>query len=428
MVMQGTNHHTLRKPQGHVRNDAHTDMHDDAHADHQIDLPDKLADFVAKKHHDNKYASASPRDKKQREQGIVRASYVGIVGNVVLVIFKSIVGIAANSIAIILDAVNNATDVLSSVITIIGTKLAGRRADREHPFGYGRIEYMTSLVIALIILAAAVMSMRESVEKILHPAITDYGTITLIVIIASIVAKIFIGWYLTRKGKEYDSGALYGSGIDSNYDAILTGGTLVAALAALWFDVNIDGIVGVIISLFVFKAGFDVLKDAVSPIIGERGDDALGRSLKKFITSYDGVLGAYDLILDNFGPNEIIGSAHIEVEDNMNACAISELTRRISEDVYKHFGILITLGIYATNTTGKYAPIHAMLRKLVVQHPGILGTHGFYVDSAANVVNFDLVVDFKEDDSAIRDEIIAKMQQAYPQFSYNVMIDRDYLD
>ncbi len=396
--------------------------------DYMVDLPDKLADFVARKHQAVKHASASPYDQKVREQGIVRASYVGIVGNVILVIFKSIVGFAANSIAIILDAVNNATDVLSSVITIIGTKLAGRRADRKHPFGYGRVEYMTSLVIALIILAAAVMSMRESIDKVIHPAVTDYGTITLIVIIASIIAKIFIGLYLTRKGREYDSGALYGSGVDSNYDAILTGGTLVAALAALWFNINIDGIVGIIISLFVFKAGFDVLKDAVSPIIGERGDDELGRALKKFITSYDGVLGAYDLMLDNFGPNEIIGSAHIEVEDSMSACMISELTRQISEDVYKRFGIIITLGIYATNTTGKYAPVHAMLQKLVIQHPSILETHGFYVDADANVVNFDLVIDFNEDDSAISNEIVQKMKEAYPQFSYNVMIDRDYLD
>lgn len=397
-------------------------------SDQKVEMPDNLAKFVHKKHRAQKHAHASMSDQKKREQGIVRASYVGIVGNVVLVIFKTIVGVAANSIAIILDAVNNATDVLSSVITIIGTKLAGRRADRKHPFGYGRLEYMISLVIALIILAAAVMSMRESIDKVIHPAVTKYGTITLIVIIASIIAKIFIGWYLTHKGREYDSGALYGSGIDSNYDAILTGGTLVAALAMIWFNVNIDGIIGIIISLFVFKAGFDVLKDAVSPIIGERGDDKLGHSLKKFISSYDGVLGTYDLMLDNFGPNEIIGSAHIEVEDNMNARTVSELTRRISEDVYDKFGILITLGIYATNTTGKYAPVHALLQKLVIQQPGILGTHGFYVDEATGVVNFDLVIDFKEDDKALRDAVVQKMEEAYPQFSYNVMIDRDYVD
>lgn len=394
--------------------------------DQKVEMPDNLAKFVHKKHRAQKHAHASMSDQKKREQGIVRASYVGIVGNVVLVIFKTIVGVAANSIAIILDAVNNATDVLSSVITIIGTKLAGRRADRKHPFGYGRLEYMTSLVIALIILAAAVMSMRESIDKVIHPAVTNYGTITLIVIIASIIAKIFIGWYLTHKGREYDSGALYGSGIDSNYDAILTGGTLVAALAMIWFNVNIDGIIGIIISLFVFKAGFDVLKDAVSPIIGERGDDKLGHSLKKFISSYDGVLGTYDLMLDNFGPNEIIGSAHIEVEDNMNARTVSELTRRISEDVYNKFGILITLGIYATNTTGKYAPVHTLLQKLVIQQPGILGTHGFYVDEATSVVNFDLVIDFKEDDKALRDAVVEKIRETYPQFSYNVMIDRDY--
>lgn len=367
------------------------------------------------------------QDAKRRERGIVRASWVGIIGNVVLVVFKCLVGFAANSIAIILDAVNNATDVLSSVITIIGTRLAGRRADRAHPFGYGRLEYMTSLVIGLIILVAGGISLDESIEKIIRPAEPDYSAITLAVIIASIFAKIAIGWYLTRRGRQLDSGALHASGIDSNYDAILTGGTLVAALAAMIWGVNIDGAVGLLISLFVLKAGFDVLKDAVNPILGERGDGKLGRELKDRICSYDGVRGAYDLLLDSFGPNETIGAVHIEVEDDMDARRIHELTRTIAEDIYRDYGIVMTIGIYAANTTGAYAPMNQKLKELAQAHPQVLETHGFYVDEGEKMVTFDLVIDFKADDEAIRDAVVEAMEKAYPGYRYNVVVDADYV-
>lgn len=210
-----------------------------------------------------------------REREIVKASVYGIIGNVLLVAFKMAVGFMSHSIAIILDGVNNATDALSSIVTIVGTKLAGRRPDRHHPFGYGRVEYLTSVVIAIIILVAGFISLRESIDKIIHPGAPSYSTITIIVIVVAILAKIAIGIMFKRFGDKTNSEALIASGIDSNYDAVLSAGTLVVAAAQNFWGLNIDGAVGLIISLVVLKAGFEVLGDALSPLIGGPEDKKL---------------------------------------------------------------------------------------------------------------------------------------------------------
>lgn len=363
-----------------------------------------------------------------RTKGIVRASYVGIGGNMVLVAFKLAVGIAANSIAIILDAVNNASDALSSIITIIGTKLANKPPDRDHPFGHGRIEYLTSMIIAVIILAAGLVSVRESIDKIIHPGETDYTYITVIVIVASILAKIFIGIYLGRAGKKFSSQALVASAVDSNYDAVISGGTLVAALVAMFWSIDIDGIVGLIISAFVIKAGIDILREALDPIIGARESDEFGHEIKMYIEKFPEVNGVYDLILDDFGPGTFMGSVHIEVDDDMTAGRIHELTRDISEKVYQKFHVILTVGIYATNMNVEFAPIRECLMTEVAKHPEVLGVHGFYVDSRKDQIDFDLVIDFKCDAEAIRHSIVKVVKEKYPQYKYNVVIDADYTD
>ena len=361
-----------------------------------------------------------------REREIVKASVVGIAGNMLLVAFKLVVGIASSSIAIILDAVNNATDALSSVITIVGTKLAGRRPDRRHPFGYGRIEYLTSMVIAVIILVAGLVSLRESIIKIIHPATPSYSTITITVIVVAILAKVAIGLYFKREGDKTNSQALLASGVDSNYDAVLSGGTLVVAIAQNAWDLNIDGIVGVVISLVVCKAGVEVLRDALGPIIGQREQDDYGRKIERYVASFPQVQGAYDLILDDFGPNETIGSVHIEVADNLTAREIHELTHKISVGLLDTFGIIATVGIYAANTTGQFAPMRKRLQELADAEPKVLQVHGFYVDAAQQTAYFDLVVDFKANGEAIEQSIVNGLKRNYPGYTFVVTIDTDY--
>lgn len=363
---------------------------------------------------------------RQREQAIVRASLVGIFGNLALTLFKFIVGFASHSIAIILDGVNNATDALSSIITIVGTKLAGRRPNRAHPFGFGRLEYVTSVIIAVIILAAGVISLRESIDKILHPANTNYTAITITVIVVAIVAKIVIGVYFHRRGKATNSQALIASGIDSDYDAVLSAGTLVVAIAQLVWNANIDGVVGLIISLVVCKAGIEVLGQALAPLIGTREDDKFGREIREYVESFPEVQRAETLILDNFGPNEIIGSIKIEVADTLTARTISELSRKIEAGVREKFNVMLVVGINAVNAIGTFAEVRQKLEELTQANPSVISFGGFYGDEDTLTVYFNLLLQFKCDGEKVRRQLINQMKGAFPTYTFEVESDYDY--
>lgn len=365
-------------------------------------------------------------DKRTRLELIVRTSIIGIVANLALASFKAVTGLAAGSIAVALDALNNLTDVFSSLATIIGEKIAVRQPSRKHPYGYGRVEYVTSVVIAVFIITAGVLSLRESIAKVINPSEPDYTTITLVVLIAATLVKIAIGIVFIRRGKSVNSHPLRASGIDALYDALLTFGTLVSAIICLTWHIDLDGWVGIIISLFVVKAGINIVRDAIAPIIGERPLEETVRAIREVISEHEGVLGVYDLMIDSFGPEQIWVACRIEVRDNMLACEIHELTRHICEDLDKQFNARAILGIYACNSTGEYAYIHKKLSELVEHHPEILQVHGFYVDQAAKHIDFDLVIDFDTDADALREHIVSEMQECYPNYTYKVITDIDY--
>ncbi len=287
-----------------------------------------------------------------RNKKIVRTSLLGIGANLVLVVFKLIVGFAANSIAVILDAVNNLSDALSSLITIIGTRLAGRKPDKKHPFGHGRIEYLTGMLIAVLVLFAGLTSLKESVEKIIRPEAAAYTTLSLVVIIAAILVKLLMGRYVKKVGEELNSSALVASGSDASFDAILSLGTLVAAVASMIWGLRLEGWLGAVISVFIIKAGIEMLLEAISSITGARPEKELSEELRGMVCSYPGVHGAFDLMLHNYGPTNTIGSVHIEVDDDMPAREIHRLTREIAADVYQKLGIVLTVGIYGSGNSG----------------------------------------------------------------------------
>ena len=207
-----------------------------------------------------------------RSSQIVKVSIRGIAVNILLVVFKAIVGFAANSISVILDAVNNLSDALSSIITIIGTKLAGRAPDKKHPYGHGRIEYITSLIIAVIVLAAGGSSLKESVEKIISPEKTDFTVVSIVVICFAIFAKFYLGRYFIAQGKKLNSSSLTASGTDASFDAVISVGTLFSAVISLTVGWNIEGWLGAVISVFILKAGMEILTGTLGDIIGLRVD------------------------------------------------------------------------------------------------------------------------------------------------------------
>ena len=366
-----------------------------------------------------------------RDQIIIRTSWVGIGANLLLAGFKALVGLLSHSIAVVLDAVNNLSDALSSVITIIGTKLAGKAPDRKHPLGYGRIEYMSAIIIAVIILYAGITSLVESVKSILKPEAPDYSAVTLIVVGAAVGVKLFLGSYVKRKGEQVNSDALIASGTDARFDAILSSATLAAAIISLIWHVNLEAYLAAIISLVLLKSGFGMLLDTISSLLGERVDSDLSHAVRQTIAETSGVLGVYDLVFHDYGPDSLLASVHVEVPDSFTAVDIDRLTREVQRQVAaKHQVMLTAVGIYAFNTRdAEVAALRDQVRTLALSVPGVMQMHGFYADMAAKTLRFDLVVDFDAADRlAVWREACEKIRAALPGWELLAIMDADLSD
>lgn len=366
----------------------------------------------------------------ERSRKIVQISFVGIIVNLVMVAFKSVVGTVTGSIAIVMDAVNNLSDALGSVITIVGTKLAGKAPDKKHPYGYGRIENISSIIISIIVLIAGVTSLKESVENILRRTEASYTAVTLIIVAVAVVVKFLLGRYVKASGKKYNSDALTASGTEAVFDAAISLSTLVAAVVSMVWHVSIESWLGAAIAVVILKTGGELLMESLNSIIGARVDRDLSVRLKKDICEYPYVLGAYDLVLHRYGPNRMIGSVHVELSDEITAREIHRLTQDITRDVRRNYGIILTVGIYASNTTNEEsAKMKEQLLRLIEEYPDILQMHGFYVDAERQMVSFDLVIDFKSKRRIeIREAMIEQMKQLYPEYDFSVILDSDYSD
>ena len=364
-----------------------------------------------------------------REKTIVRTSVIGIIANVFLAAFKAVIGLMSSSIAIIMDAVNNISDAGSSLITIIGTKLAGREPDKKHPFGYGRVEYLSAMVISVIVLYAGVTSLVESVKKIINPDVPDYSTVSLIIVGAAVVVKIVLGRYVKSVGKKVNSASLVNSGEDATLDSVISASTLVAAAIFLVFDISLEAWLGAIISLVIIKSGFEMIKETVSQILGERNDADLAKSIKETVTGFPDVQGAYDLVLNNYGPDTWNGSIHIEVPDTYSADRLDQLIRSIQVKVYEeHHVILTAIGVYSVNTKdAEIIEAYKKVKDLVLSHEYVRQIHGFYMDKEKKTLRFDIVVSFDaEDRRAVYGKVIEAVGKEYPGYELQVAMDTDF--
>lgn len=367
--------------------------------------------------------------EKSRKTKIIRTSLIGILTNLLLVVFKTIVGIVSNSIAIILDAVNNLSDALSSVITIVGTKLAGKEADKEHPFGHGRIEYLSAMMISIIILYAGFTALIESVKKIINPEVADYSTITIVTIFVAVVVKVLLGLYVKSVGKKVNSDSLVNSGEDALLDAVISFSTIIAALVYLVLGISLEAWLGAVISIIIIKSGFDMSKETLSKIFGERVDATLARNIKKTIASYPEVSGAYDLVMNNYGPDSYNGSVHIAVPDTMTVDELDKLTRRITGEVYQKYGVLLTaVGIYSINT--KNDEVENALKtisSIVLKEKYVLQLHGFYFNKDDKSIRFDIVVSFDaKNRQEVHDSVLNAIQKIFPSYSIQIGMDIDF--
>lgn len=365
-----------------------------------------------------------------RDKVIIRTSIIGIVTNIFLAGFKAAIGLSSNSIAVILDAVNNLSDALSSVITIIGTKLAARLPDKKHPLGYGRIEYLSAMIVSGIVLYAGITSAVESVKKIIEPETPDYSLTSLVIIAVAIVVKLVLGKYVKTKGEKVNSGSLIASGSDATFDAVLSFSVLVSAIIFLKSGISLEAYVGVVISIVIIKSGIEMITETLDDILGIRADKETAQKVKALLNEEPEVQGAYDLILFNYGPEKDYAAVHLELPDTMTVDEVDKLTRRVERKVYNETGIaLVGVGVYGYNTgNDEAAKIRDHVREIVMAHEWVLQLHGFHIDIPQKKMRFDAVMSFdinpKEGLQILRDEV----QKAYPDYELFILPDVDVSD
>ena len=362
-----------------------------------------------------------------RNKVIVRTSIIGIVTNILLATVKAIIGLMANSIAVVLDAVNNMSDALSSIITIVGNKLSQKLPNEKHPLGYGRIEYLTAMTVASIVLYAGITSGVESVKKIITPETADYSTTSLVIIAIAVVVKFVLGRYVKAQGERVQSGSLIASGADALFDAIISLSVLAAALIFIFTGLSLEAYIGVLISIFIIKAGFGMLMDTVSDLLGKRTDKDLSKRIKEILRSEESVRGAYDLIINDYGPERKLGSVHLELPDTMTVAEFDKLTRKLETKVYCETGVLLAgIGVYSYNTQNdEAAKIRNEILNKVTSHEFVIQMHGFYVDTTAKEIRFDAVMRFGINAQEALQTIQSEVQEMYPDYRIQISPDID---
>ena len=368
-------------------------------------------------------------DSAPRDRIIIRTGIIGIAVNVLLAAFKAAVGLATRSIAITTDAVNNISDAASSVITIIGTKYAGKPADKKHPFGHGRAEYLSAMVISVLVLYAGITAFVESVKKIIHPVTPEYSTASLIIVVAAIVTKILLGFFVKRTGEKVNSDSLVNSGKDALLDSVISASTLAAAIVFLVARVSVEAWLGAVIGVIIVKSGIDMLRETLSKILGESADAELAKNIKSTVLSFPEISGAYDLVLHNYGPETYTGSVHIEIPDTLSADDLDKLIRKVTVEVYEKYDVILTgVGIYSVNTKNPAAiEARERVREIVMNIPNILELHGFYLDENEKTIRFDIVISFDAGDrNAVYKEVCEKVGAEFPGYTLQIVMDTDY--
>ena len=365
---------------------------------------------------------------QNRQQQIVRVGTLGVLTNIIVAAGKAAVGVVSGSMAIVFDAVNNMADALSSVITIVGVKLAGRPADARHPFGYGRIEYFTAVIIAALILVAGVTSLVESVKGIIAPTEQEYSVVGLAVIAATIAVKYALGIFTRRKGTALKSDSLISAGTESIIDCLVSGSTLISAALMMQFGWNVDSLLAAAIACLIIKAGVEMLVAPVRELLGMRSDPALTDAIKLAAREVEGVRGVYDVVIHNYGPEQNVGALHVEVDDTLTAPQMHRLTRLIQTRMVHRFGIVMTVGFYAHHGEGTVAAREEqVVRQHVMAIDGVVGMHGFYVSHDDRQLSFDIVYSFSVANPVeLRQQVTDWLLDKYEGYDISIGLDRDY--
>jgi len=372
------------------------------------------------------------KDPKVRDSYGKLAGVVGIISNVILCIMKMLVGLISGSIAIIADAVNNLADASSSVITLIGFKLASMPEDDEHPYGHARIEYISGMVVSMIIILVGFELGKGSVDKILHPQPLEFSAAVVIVLLLAIAIKVWQAFFNISAGKRINSVALMATGADSRNDVISTSAVLISLIIGHLLDIQIDGWMGVVVALFIIWSGISLVKETISPLLGEAPDPELVIAIEDITMSYEGVIGIHDLVVHNYGPGKIFASIHIEVDAAVDVMVSHELVDDIEHRLQEDLNIFVTAHMDPVDLSNPdREPVSQIIADTIAPLEGVLNFHDLRMVSGPHRTNvvFDLVLapESKVCKAAIEALLDQKVREYNPQYFCVIDYDINYL-
>ena len=372
------------------------------------------------------------KDPKVRDDYGKFAGIVGIISNAVLCVMKILIGFVSGSIAIVADGINNLADGASSVITLIGFKLASMPEDEEHPYGHARIEYLAGMAVSVMILLVGFELGKGSVEKIFNPSPLDFSWTVVIVLLVAIAIKIWQAVFNISTGKKINSLALIATGTDSRNDVISTIVVLAGVLVGHFFNVQIDGYLGLAVAIFIFWSGITLIKETVSPLLGEAPDEELVSQIEEMSMAYEGVLGIHDLVVHNYGPGKVFASIHIEVDAAVDVMDSHDLVDTIEKEISTGLNILLTAHMDPVDTNDPHRePLSHIIRDTISDMPGVLSFHDLRIvpgKTHTNVI-FDIVLspECKTCQGEIVETLSKKISEFNPNFFCVIEFDINYI-
>lgn len=365
----------------------------------------------------------------ERERKISIVSGIGVAANILLSVIKAIAGVWSGSAALISDSVNNLTDSASSLVTIIGTRMASKKADEEHPFGHKRGEYLTSLVIGIIILATGLQSLFHALEKIYYGTRPEFTMATLGVILISILVKVFLSTYTINIGRKTSSGALIASGEDARNDIYLSIGTLISALLYMMAHINVDAWMGVLISLFVVRVGVLILRDISNVLLGQRVPDSLAAGIYRKVNSAPFILGSYDLVLNNYGPGQYIGSINVELDKDTTVGEVYPLLHHLQDEIDRIYHVYIVFGFYAVHYDDERSKaVVKVLNEFEFKkrHSECLNFHGIDIYEKNKCVYADITLQYGCNRKQLKQEAEDLIEKTLPGYHAHITIDTEF--
>ena len=366
-------------------------------------------------------------DANERRKKIIGVSIIGIVANLLLGVLKAVLGLLSGSIALISDALNNITDSSSSLITIVGTKLAAKAPDKQHPFGHGRTEYLTSLLIGGIVFLTGFQSLISSVKAVFNKEDINTDITTVIIIIATIAAKILLGTFTENSGKKLNSTALIASGADAKNDAVVSVVTLISSILYMFAKISVDGIAGVIISVFILKTAYEVLSDTIKKLLGERVDGEMVRGIKDIVRNTEGVINCFDLILNDYGPDFYTGSINVEIEDDRSIGEMYPILHEAQTKIYNKYNVFLVFGFYSVDVDDeRYIKIKSLLKNYKENERHIINYHGIVIDEKYKTIYCDITRDFDITSETVIENVNRILKEKFPEYNIHVNIDTEF--